>query len=278
EKSIIYIEDNLNRNISLDELATHAFCSKYHFHRIFKAMTGKTVSDYIRQRKLKKASLLLLKTDKCIRTIAFECGFNFHESFTRVFKKTYGLSPEEYRSNKRIFLTCEKLDLSQNFFPEKPAALSEPTIIEEPSLIFIGTKCLTDLNSFSEQGVIFKLWDNFNFRIPEVKNRIEKNASFGIGFYNSSPRLGYIACVRVGKTECLPRGMESKRVPSSRYAKFTHKGTDIDVIASLDYIFSAWLTDKDYKLSSEIDFIIRMDERCTGSADSEVDILIPIKQ
>lgn len=278
KQSVAYIENNLNRTISLDELAAQAYCSKYYFHRTFKAMTGEAAIDYIRNKRLKRASSLLLRTDMCISSIANECGFTFHESFTRIFKKKYGVSPEEYRNNKRIHLTREKMDIARNRLPEKPAALSEPSIIEESGLLFIGVKCFTDRSTFSEQNNVVKLWNNFNHRVSEVKNRVDRNASFGIGLYNTSPQLGYIACVKVEKAECVPKGMDSKRIPPSSYAKFTHKGEDMNLTASLDYIFSTWLTGKEYKLSGEIDFIVRMDERHTGGGDSKLDIFIPIRQ
>ncbi len=100
KKSIEYIENNLNKKIELQEIANKAFLSKYHFHRVFHATIGESVAEYIRRRRLIEAAHELLNTEHKIIDIALNYQFSTQESFTKAFKKFYGIPPKEFRKNK----------------------------------------------------------------------------------------------------------------------------------------------------------------------------------
>lgn len=100
KKSIEYIEDNLKKKIELQEIANKAFLSKYHFHRVFHATIGESVAEYIRRRRLIEAANELLNTEHKIIDIALNYQFSTQESFTKAFKKFYGIPPKEFRKNK----------------------------------------------------------------------------------------------------------------------------------------------------------------------------------
>lgn len=100
KKSIEYIENNLNKKIELQEIANKAFLSKYHFHRIFHATIGESVAEYVRRRRLIEAANELLNTENKIIDIALNYQFSTQESFTKAFKKFYGIPPKEFRKNK----------------------------------------------------------------------------------------------------------------------------------------------------------------------------------
>ena len=97
QRVISYIESNLTEKIQLDTFPSIIGYSKYHLVRIFKQETGKSIGEYIRQRRLAMASTLLLHTDESILTIAFLFHFQSQEAFTRAFKEVYTLPPGRYR-------------------------------------------------------------------------------------------------------------------------------------------------------------------------------------
>lgn len=99
-KSIEYIDHNLTNKIELKDLSDRVFLSKYHFHRIFHAVVGEPVAEYIRKRRLMEAAKELLSTDDKIIDIAFKYQFSSQEVFTKAFKRLYGVSPREFRRNK----------------------------------------------------------------------------------------------------------------------------------------------------------------------------------
>ncbi len=97
QKVINWIESNLHDNISAYDIADSAGYSKFHFHRIFQTSIGMSVASYIRMRRLAKAAVTLLQTDKRIIEIAIYYQFESQEAFTRAFKKKYHLPPGQYR-------------------------------------------------------------------------------------------------------------------------------------------------------------------------------------
>src|SRR5690625_1202158 len=97
EKIILYVEENLHKPLTLENIASQSYFSKYHFHRIFKSSIGMTVMEYVRLRRLANASSALLYTSERIIDIALYYQFESQESFTRAFKEIYKLPPGKYR-------------------------------------------------------------------------------------------------------------------------------------------------------------------------------------
>ena len=108
-RALDYIEANLEKQFTLDELASVANFSKFHFHRIFLALIGETPFQFILRLRLEKAaSLLILNPVKSITEIAFEVGFMDVSVFSRNFKNNFHISASLYKSEKH-----EKSNLSQ---------------------------------------------------------------------------------------------------------------------------------------------------------------------
>lgn len=106
ENVINYIEENLEHQITLEDLAKLIFFSKFHFHRIFQDIVGESVMEYIRKRRISKAALKLMYTDVKIIDIAIEYQFNSQDTFTRAFTRYFNLTPSAFRKkgkSKRIY-------------------------------------------------------------------------------------------------------------------------------------------------------------------------------
>lgn len=98
-KAVLYIEENLDKKLVLSDVATKAYFSPFHFHRLFSLVTKETFSNFIIRKRIEKAaSLLLHKKEKQITTVAEEVGFSSISSFSKTFKKFYGLSPSEFKN------------------------------------------------------------------------------------------------------------------------------------------------------------------------------------
>jgi AraC family transcriptional regulator len=101
---LVFIQKNLDAELSLDHLARLAHFSPYHFHRIFTGMVGESLKEHVRRLRLERAAMRLKHTEKSVLEIALEAGYETHEAFTRAFSALCGCSPRRFRSNKSVLL------------------------------------------------------------------------------------------------------------------------------------------------------------------------------
>lgn len=97
-----YIRENLSKSITLKQLAWQLHCSTVTLTQHFKAEFGITVTEYIRKKRIAEAERLLLESDKPLQEIAFLCGFENVEYFSRLFKKLHGIPPGKWRTRQTI--------------------------------------------------------------------------------------------------------------------------------------------------------------------------------
>jgi AraC family transcriptional regulator len=110
EKAILYIEENLENKLVLEDIAQKAHFSPFHFHRLFSVVVGETLNNFINRRRLERAaSFLINKRTIPVTEIAFTVGFSNLSSFSRAFKKFYGISPVEFRelSSEKFSKICK---------------------------------------------------------------------------------------------------------------------------------------------------------------------------
>ena len=94
---INYIREHLDGDLSLDTLARVAYFSPFHFHRLFKSLTGETVNDCVVRLRLERA-VALLKASPTLPLLdaSVEAGFNSASNFSRSFKQRYGINPRRW--------------------------------------------------------------------------------------------------------------------------------------------------------------------------------------
>lgn len=108
-----WLEGQLNQELSIDYIAAKSGYSKWHLQRIFKEVTGLTLANYFRARKLSQAALVIRSSDKPIIDIALDLNFGSPQTFSRAFKKRFGKSPISYRYCPDAHLTgfCSPLSV-----------------------------------------------------------------------------------------------------------------------------------------------------------------------
>ena len=93
----IYIDNNYHEQIDLEIISQQAFLSRFHFHRLFKQVYKRTPLQYITQKRLDKAKILLSE-NKAVTAVCNEIGFESIGSFSVLFKKEIGFAPQYYRN------------------------------------------------------------------------------------------------------------------------------------------------------------------------------------
>ena len=95
---LVYIQAHLEEDLSLAVLSEKASLSPAHFQRTFQALVGETPKNYVARLRLERAAFRLLIHDETLLDIALDCGFQNHETFTRAFRRRFGMAPGSYRA------------------------------------------------------------------------------------------------------------------------------------------------------------------------------------
>lgn len=96
-----YILNHLTAPLALEEVASHAGVSPFHFCKIFKRATGMTFTDFVNRARVEHAKRLLLKPQARITEVAYDVGFQSLSQFNRSFRRVTALSPTEFRSRQK---------------------------------------------------------------------------------------------------------------------------------------------------------------------------------
>lgn len=228
---ILYIEQNYNSALNLEELSKVASFSKYHFHRIFKSVVGESIGNYIRRVRLSN-STLQFKTNQKITQIAMNCGYETNASFSKAFKKHFGITPKVFAKNAKL---------------KRGNKMLEPKIVKLEDIEILYVRKTGEYTKCS-----IKAWETLiNFVSKEYFIR-DDVMMFGIGHDNphvtDADKLRYDACVSwVDKTIQTKGEIQSKIIDGGKYAVFLHKGDYIKLINTYDSV-SNWIVESGVKL------------------------------
>ena len=115
-----HIEANLKNDLSLDELASVACFSPYHFHRIFRSMMGETLHQFTHRMRIQRIAIRLSNDpDVSITELVYEYGFSSSAHFSRSFKEFFGLSPSQWRKSQIDFQNSKIRQLNRNEWKSK---------------------------------------------------------------------------------------------------------------------------------------------------------------
>lgn len=278
---IDYIEANLDNEITLAQVAHSAHMSQWHYQRIFKALTNETLKTYIRSRRLANALDKLLDPSKRIIEIAIEAGFESQESFTRAFKKVYDMTPHAYRTlaNKNLFVRKAQFDATYLKNINQNISL-EPEIYRQPKLSLIGFRTVfysVDSEKNNIAQTLPPLWDRFLQSLLETNGRIPDMC---YGIIQQTPektdQLEYFAATDISAVEQIPEGAVHVEVPETTYAKFACQGPVLTLNDAVNYIYSSWLLQAEWRHTFGADIEFYGPEYSATAENSTIYYAIPI--
>ena len=250
-----YIEENLTQDIKVQDIIQSAGFSQYHFMRLFKAISGHTISNYIKRRKMTEASKLLLTTDMRILDIAILFGYNSQEAFTRAFKEVYNVTPHTYRVNNIRYRNIEQIVINENILNMRASEVDpiEPEVVFKDEFLIVGLKYRGNNQNFE----VPKLWNRLGEKVETIKNRVFGNHYYGYESYDDFEKTGnfvYIAGVEVSSVKNLPEGFTYQKVNGSKYAVFPIPAVVENMPRNISEIYAEHLPASGLKAAGSYDF------------------------
>ena len=135
QKALMYIEANLTEDLEVRDIAKEAFLSPFYFQRIFGAMCGISVGEYIRSRRLTLAGEELANSDAKVIDVAAKYGYESPDSFNRAFQRFHGISPSAARKTGASLRSFGPLRITQTL---EGGSMMEYRIVEKPQFTVMG--------------------------------------------------------------------------------------------------------------------------------------------
>lgn len=222
--AVSQILSNLDEPLELERLAKRAALSPLHFHRVFRGLVGETANALHRRLRLERAALVLRSTRKAVTDVAFDAGYETHESFTRAFVEAYGHAPSAFRrraerSSREVLLPAP----SGLHFGGTAFALMKPS-----QAFAVEKREAVRLAVVRHVGSYATIVDAF-IRLDQLSRELQGPAQL-VARYLDDPETVPAKSLRseaglVLKARArVPKGLHEVRLPKGRYARATHVG------------------------------------------------------
>ncbi|MCR8979450.1 AraC family transcriptional regulator [Brevibacillus laterosporus] len=282
QNSIEFIEKNLQEELNITEISSKSCFSAFHFQRIFQAITGFSVQEYIRSRRLSEAAILLKETRKNILEIAFFFQYGSQEAFTRAFVNYFGLTPAKYRKERTIIKQQQKINfLDYKNKTKGNLVMNKPEVVVLNKKLIIGYEYKTNLNNekYFEEIPVFYIDFGRNEYYCRIPKKISPNMSYGISAnFDDEGDFSFIVGEEVKEINSeLENGFVNFEIPEGKYARFKVNGTTDLVQSTRRYIYGTWLLNSKYERRDGPDFEITDVLNSTFPNEMKMKIYIPIK-
>ncbi len=266
-RAIEFIESHLQSHITVAQIADHSGYSIFYFIRTFNKVAHQTPYDYLITRRLSEALKELLETDRRITDIAIDYCFETPESFSRAFKRLFGVLPS----------LCHSRKLPVSVFPIPQKSLQDLLFINcsgfiPPEIVECKEKIACGLSSEFDDD-----WSDYPNQegrlqrqvVTYLKGRKEKFITVR-SYSDNSWQHGYLfRGFEMEKEEKIIPPLTVQRIPPGQYARIFYR--DSDRQAALRYLLYTWIPQMDCKLK----YRFLVEEICEG-AGSELNRLVRI--
>ena len=242
QQSIDFIENNLDGSPEIEEIAGLAALSPFYYQRIFGALCGMTVGEYIRGRRMTLAAQELSGTDAKVIDIALKYGYDSPDSFAKAFQRFHGITPSRARETGAPLRSIAPLHIKVSL---EGGSMLDYCIVEKAPFTVMGVKRrFNDETSYQE---VPKFWDEW---MAQGENRPVMGA-FGVCWDMDGHDFDYWIADLYMPWEDVPEGCETLVIPGGLWAVFACRGPIPDEFQKLNTkIWSEWLPSlKGYKLA-----------------------------
>ncbi len=266
---LAYLYDHLDGDLSLDTLAEVACMSRFHWHRVFRAMTGETVADAVRRIRLLRAANALVLEDTPLGEIAARYGYPDLTSFSRAFRGAHGTSPGAFRT--RGAQLANDLRLNPGEIPMYPVTITDLPTGRAAGILHVG--------SYAELGRAFQQLGGLiaaRNLLPHIRGMIAVYHD-GPGSKPDSEMRSHAAMII---SEDFPAGLEGLEyfdLAGGKYAVMAHKGPPATLGSAYEWLYGKWLPQSGEELGDAPPIEVYLsDPQTTPSDQMRTDVRLPL--
>ena len=246
-KAIDYIEDNLDKEISYDEAARIACCSPYYFQRVFSYVSGVSLAEYIRRRKMTQAAFELQRADSRVIDVALKYGYSSPTSFNRAFQNVHGITPTAAKLGGNVLQAYPSIQFKIEITGGSAMAYR---IVKKPPLRIVGIRIPLTSDMEENLRIVPEFWKALLqgkqfLEICSLSNG-EPRGILGISVYKNPKEIYYYIGVAVNSP--APAGMYGFEIPAATWVIFDNNGRfKEDVQSVFKRFYMEWLPFSGYQ-------------------------------
>ena len=246
-KAIDYIEDNLDKEISYDEAARIACCSPYYFQRVFSYVSGVSLAEYIRRRKMTQAAFELQRADSRVIDVALKYGYSSPTSFNRAFQNVHGITPTAAKLGGNVLQAYPSIQFKIEITGGSAMAYR---IAQKPPLRIVGIRIPLTSDMEDNLRIVPEFWKaslqgKQFLEICSLSNG-EPRGILGISVYKNPREIYYYIGVAVNSP--APAGMYGFEIPAATWVIFDNNGRfKEDVQSVFRRFYMEWLPFSGYQ-------------------------------
>ncbi|WML43793.1 AraC family transcriptional regulator [Neobacillus sp. PS3-40] len=276
--AVEYLEANITEKLDIEKVAKIALSSTFHFQRMYYMLTGVTVAEYVRRRRLTLAAQDILSGEKII-DVAYRYGYETPEAFTKAFKKMHGISPSVSRKPGTNLMAYPKLSFHISIKGDKNMNYK---IIEKGSFSVVGKQTRISAVDGENFKQVPKFWDDcMNDGSYEwLRSKASKLGVMGVSMDLQNFNNGFFTYLMgIEKIkDTLPKGYTSVTIPAATWAVFESAGPLPGAIGDITRrIFAEWFPATGYQhdCAPELEVFLEGD---IYSSDYKCEVWIPVKK